>query len=287
MIFQSHSNIKVGALLLGFLCFPVVHPDAGSYPWADKSDTESLSKRFQPPAGYKRVPVDLGSFGQWLRGLPLKSGRPPVKLFNGDLKENQSAHCAVVDIDVGEEDLQQCADAVIRLRAEYLLSAGRHNDICFRFTNGDKSAWTAWKQGLRPQVLGNRVKWVQTSVEDASYPSFRRYLTTTFRWAGTASLSKELVSVLDPRRVEIGDVFIQGGFPGHAVLVADVAENAKGKRVFLLLQSYMPAQEIHVLFNTAENPSPWYSAEDPGALQTPEWVFSRQSLKRLSEKGCP
>lgn len=87
--------------------------------------------------------------------------------------------------------------------------------------------------------------------------------------------------------MEPGDVFIQGGFPGPAVLVVDVAEDAKGRRVFLLSQSYMPAQEIHVLKNPNDPSNPWYSAEDSGDLETPEWVFKRKSLKRFSETGCP
>lgn len=35
-------------------------------------------------------------------------------LYNGSQKPNQSVHYAVFDIDVGKEDLQQCADAVMR-----------------------------------------------------------------------------------------------------------------------------------------------------------------------------
>ena len=49
--------------------------------------------------------------------------------------------------------------------------------------------------------------------------------------------------------IEIGDVFIQGGFPGHAIIVVDLAENEVGEKCFLVAQSYMPAQEIHVLKN--------------------------------------
>ena len=44
-----------------------------------------------------------------------------------------------------------------------------------------------------------------------------------------------------------GDVFIKGGSPGHAVIVVDVAIYPQtGKTVFLLAQSYMLAQQIHI-----------------------------------------
>ena len=68
-----------------------------------------------------------------------------------------------------------------------------------------------------------------------------------------------------------GDLFIKGGFPGHAVLVADVAENrATGERRFLLVQSFMPAQEMHVLKNPANaDGSPWYPLAFGDRLVTP------------------
>ena len=78
-----------------------------------------------------------------------------------------------------------------------------------------------------------------------------------------------------------GDLFIKGGFPGHAVLVADVVENrATGERRFLLVQSFMPAQEMHVLKNPADaDGSPWYPLAFGDRLVTPEWVFPRESLR--------
>lgn len=49
---------------------------------------------------------------------------------------------------------------------------------------------------------------------------------------------------------KIGDVFIKGGFPGHAVMVVDIAvDESTQEKVFLLAQSYMPAQEIQILKN--------------------------------------
>ena len=76
---------------------------------------------------------------------------------------------------------------------------------------------------------------------------------------------------------------IRGGSPGHCAIVVDVGENAgTGTRVFLLAQSFMPAQEIHVLKNpTDAKLSPWYSARIPDALRTPEYTFARHELRRF------
>jgi hypothetical protein len=66
------------------------------------------------------------------------------------------------------------------------------------------------------------------------------------------------------------------------VLVADMAENAAtGEKHFLLVQSYMPAQEMHVLKNPkSEDGSPWYKTDFGDQLVTPEWLFPRTALRR-------
>lgn len=81
--------------------------------------------------------------------------------------------------------------------------------------------------------------------------------------------------------IEPGDVLIRGGFPGHAVIVMDVATNNKGSKIYLLAQSYMPAQDIHILKNfDSNNLSPWYEVTDETVIQTPEYNFSKYELKR-------
>jgi hypothetical protein len=130
-------------------------------------------------------------------------------------------------------------------------------------------------------VKGNNVKWVKKKSKDYSYGNFRRYLRTVFMYAGTYSLSKELKRRIRAKDMRIGDVFIKGGFPGHAVLVVDMARNRDtGKKVFLLAQSFMPAQDVHVLRNlNNRNLSPWYDLDFGKTLATPEWNFDIGSLK--------
>ena len=87
-------------------------------------------------------------------------------------------------------------------------------------------------------------------------------------------------------RTSWGDVLIIGGTPGHAETVMDMAVDKQGRKVFLLSQSYMPAQEIQVLENPS-NPgiSPWYELwEAPYMVQTPEYSFRTSDLKRWADE---
>lgn len=232
------------------------------------------------PEGYTRVNASANSFHSYLQSLELKQENNTVYLYNGNKKWNQNAQYAVIKMDVGNKDLQQCADACMRLRAEYLFSQQRHSDIHFNFTSGDNCPWTKYADGYRVNVSGNKVSWVKSAGKDYSYKNFRRYLDLVFSYAGTASLSKEMktVNIAD---IKPGDLFIQGGYPGHAITVMDIATNTNGKKIFMLAQSYMPAQEIHILknFNNTEL-NPWYEIPTNGTLLTPEWTFKTTDLKR-------
>jgi len=283
------SMVLVGSFVCGLgavLGAPSPEPRASAYPWLQSYDpAASIENRIPVPEGFERITLSTACFGDWLRHLPLKPGTPDVLLFNGQKKANQTAHIAVVDIDVGDRDLQQCADAVIRLRAEYHFARQRLESIHFQLTSGGVLDFLKWCDGNRPVVAGNRVQWVKSKPSDWSHAEFRKYLDTVFQYAGSSSLSRELEAVKDIKGMRVGDVFIKGGFPGHAVLVVDMACDPRtGRKVFLLAQSYMPAQDIHVLKNPKEAKlSPWYDVEFGAVLYTPEWTFARNDLKRFPE----
>ncbi len=244
----------------------------------------TIRERFNPPDGYTRVEIAEGSFQQYLRDLPLKPHGSPVKHYDGSVK-SLNVHEAVVDIDVGERDLQQCADAVIRLRAEYLYEKGLYSKIHFNFTNGFRADYVTWMQGNRIVVEGNRAYWVGRTGYSNDYGSFRRYLDMVFAYAGTLSLAGEMNQV-PVAEMRIGDVFLKGPDPGHCVIVVDLAENkATGEKLFIIAQSYMPAQDIHILKNPGDaGLSPWYALDFGGTLKTPEWTFSRDQLMRFADE---
>jgi hypothetical protein len=173
-------------------------------------------------------------------------------------KSNQTAQFAVLGIPVGNEDLQQCADAVMRLRVEYLFALKKYSAI--HFTDNDGTLY----QFNEPFTGKN----------------FQQYLQRVFGTGGTASLAKQLrpVSLKD---IERGDVKIRGGSPGHAVIVMDLAVNKEGMKAYLLAQNYMPTQDIHVLVNPANKfLSPWYLMNNDKMIETPEYEFASAEVKR-------
>ena len=280
---RSHWPFLHALAVLALLVFCGTSAQASDYRWpTSAAPAGTLASRVAPPLGFERVVAERGSFAAWLRGLPLKAPGAPVLVYTGAPKFRQDVHVAVVDIDVGTRDLQQCADAVMRLRAEWLFAADRGREIAFNDTGSTKPiAFARWAAGERPRLSGRSLSWSHGAAPDGSYASFRRYMDVVFAWAGTYSLERELkpAALAD---MAAGDVFIKGGFPGHAVLVADVVENrTTDEKRFLLLQSYMPAQDIHVLKNPADaDGSPWYPLAFGDRLVTPEWTFPRESLRR-------
>ena len=258
-------------------------PSNGTLPTTTQSNGKTIASRFSPPKGFQRAESPNNSFAAFLRQLPLKPTNSKVYLFNGQLKANQDVHAAVVDLDVGKRDLQQCADAIMRLRAEYLYQEKAFEEISFNFTNGFPAPFSRWSNGEGVQVSGNKCSWVPKPQNNSSYSSFRKYMNLIFSYAGTLSLEKELSSK-PVNDIAIGDVFIQGGSPGHAVLVVDMAVQVDtGEKAFLLVQSYMPAQDIHVLINPRSfNGSPWYFLSDvKNELPTPEWKFNAADLRHF------
>jgi len=243
---------------------------------------KTIQERFNPPKGYSRVSYNKLSFAHYLASLPLKPYGTPVTYYDGSVKMKKNVYLSVVDFDIDPVNLQQCADAVMRLRAEYLYSNKAYNEIQFTFGNGFKASYSEWMKGKRIVVTGNRAVWKAAKRPSNDYRSFRKYLLTVFTYAGTASLVRDLVHVKKISDIETGDVFLKPGSPGHAVIVVDTALNAGKRKVFILAQSYMPAQDIQILENPSDSGiSPWYEIPEGKELETPEWNFSVNELMRF------
>lgn len=247
------------------------------------AEGKTIGERFKVPKGYERTMTEEGSFQEYLRNLPLKPEGTKVKYYNGKIK-TQDVYSAVVDMDIGDKDLQQCADAVMRLRAEYLYKQGLYDKIHFNFVCGFNAEYSKWTQGYRISVKGNNAVWIKNAAPSKDYKSFRQYLDMVFAYAGTESLAKEMKKT-PLSEMKIGDVFIKGPLPGHTVIIVDMAENkSTGDKLFMLAQSYMPAQDIQILKNENDiNISPWYSVNFGDKLETPQWKFNTDQLERFND----
>lgn len=245
------------------------------------SEGMTLETRFLEPEGFVRPQAEAGSLAEFLRNYSLKEDKSPVLLYDGSEKRNQQAHAAVFALPIEDEDLQQCADSIMRVYAEYFWESGQQERIAFHFVSGFYAEYAKWRDGYRIQVDGNQVSWTREASYDDSYENLKKYLRYVFSYAGTLSMDAESEPI-SLTELQAGDVFLKGGSPGHVVLVVDLCENAQGRKAFLLAQGYMPAQEFHVLKNPLHDDDPWYYEDEMSfPLETPEYTFSEGSARRL------
>ena len=243
-----------------------------------------IRTRILTPDGYRRTIAPPNTFESYLRNLPLKPHNTIPKMYNGRTVRRLRAYEAVVDLAIGDKNLHQCADAIIRLKAEFLFRQQQYDKIHFNFTNGFRVDYTEWMKGKRIVVKGNSSYWVQSSNASNTYQDLWQYLETIFMWAGTASLENELVPA-PADDIKIGDILIQGGTPGHAMIIVDAAVHSDtGEKIFLLAQSNMPAQEIQVVKNLADREiSPWFRISNETSIMSGRWTFGSDDLKRFSD----
>ena len=246
-------------------------------------DKNTIKERFPAPKGYEWMEEQPNTFGYYLENFPLQKYGSPILKYDGTAIETQNLHEAIFDIDTGTKDLQQCADAIIRLRAEFLFKMKRFDDIKFHFTSGDLMTWNDYKNGTRAFVNGNSVQFRKTENFNDSKENFRKYLDLIFNYAGTISLNKETKPVLKTNELKTGDILITAGSPGHIVFISGVSENKNGEKLFLLSEGFTPAQSIHLLKNPFDKEiSPWYDLDVNSAeTKTARYYFQPSNFRRF------
>jgi len=251
------------------------------YPWPRVAATyEPLVARLPPPEGFERVPVQFGSWGEWLQHLPLLPAGSPVVTETGRVIGGGESSWLAAVLDMDLRQYQECTDVIHRLRSEYLRWAGREDEIVFHLTgSGDTEvSWPKWKQGYRPDWDGRRLRFYQTGQPGRSRRSFDAFLATVFAWCGTDSMALDGRRA-DPSDVQIGDFFIHPGDPGHAVIIVDLAADTSGRQRALIAQGYLPAQSPHIL---AQAGDPWFALDPTQPLHSPRWgEFEWSELRRF------
>jgi len=217
------------------------------------------------------------SWQYFLQHLPVVDS--PVRDYRGKQVRDQYKNAGVVPYDVGTKDLQQCADALMRLRAEFLFDQKRYDEIGFHFVSGQYYSFNDYCAGKRPVASGNQVRFVQGEAARKNHASLRRYLDLVYAYASTISLAREMKPA---DSLEVGTVVIYPGSPGHCFIVIDEGVDEKGERVFRLAESYTPAQSIYVLRNPgAEEKTPWQPLPGSGTIHTASYVFENYKLRKF------
>ncbi len=251
------------------------------YGWHYAANSEALKDRYIAPSGYKRLKVSKGSFADFLRNLPMKPAGTKLRYYSGKRVLFAPYAAGIIDLDVGTKDLQQCADTLIRIYSEFQFSKGGGSELSFKFTPGDPLSYTDYLKGKRPVVSGREVGWKRVAERKDNRDSFRAWLDVIYTYAGTASLSRDLVKVA-PDNIEIGDLFISPGFPGHTVMVADIAVDADGRKKLLLIEGFTPAMDAHVVQHVpAFGEQVWFTQNEDGSLNTPVWDFKNSEIRRF------
>lgn len=244
-------------------------------------DSLTIKSRVNIPEGYKRVEYPKGSFEAYLRNYKLKAFGS--KIINYDNTEYfwQRGHIGILEVPVPKNGLQQCADALIRIRSEYLWDHNRKDDIGFNFTSGHYCSWKKYAEGYRPKISGNKVSFHKTASANHTKDNFYKYLNLIYTYSGTLSLYNELKSV-KAKDLKIGDMLIKGGSPGHIVILCDEVINDKGEKLFLLFQGNTPAQSVHLVKNLTDSSiSPWYKLEDDAITPVSNYKFSSAKFVRF------
>jgi hypothetical protein len=232
--------------------------------------------------GYSLFVAELGSWTEWLRLLPLAAPGTPVRNFQGQIVvPGDDEHlAAVVAIDVGSRDIQQSADVILRMHAEWRWFSEDYR-MLYLSDSELELPLQKWRAGERLVADGDQPKWVtqQAPQPKVDHAEFRAYLDSVFAWSDSRALLAESVA-LRPENLEPGAFFLHAGNPSEVLLVLDVATSPAGARAMLLAQALNPAENIHVLRPSRD--SAWFPVRTDQPVRVPRaQPFSWTELRRL------
>tara|TARA_R110001592_G_scaffold243631_1_gene504638 strand:- start:496 stop:1197 length:702 start_codon:yes stop_codon:yes gene_type:complete len=215
---------------------------------------KTISNTFTIPKGYERL--DTLGYSKWIINQTIKLNEK-VFMYDGSSKPGLNyIYIAKFDYNIGTKDLHHCADAAIYNNAKYLYDSGQYSKIKYHFTNGKLYSYNK--------------------------KDFIKYIEKIWIFAGSWSLKKYDTENVNIKNIKSGDIFIVGGFPGHVVSVVDVVVNNSGHKKYMLSQSYMPAQEQHILLNPKGGI--WYDLHLTKNIKTPQYTFTVKQLRRFKNK---
>ncbi len=265
----------------GLDVIPTLDPEITPAPTEIPVNAEgtTIKDRFVPPDGYKRIDAPKGSFGEYLQNFALKPMGEPAYTFED--KESEAAGAAIAVFDQDVTKFQQCADSIMRLYAEYLYEKGDYDKIAFTFTKGFVCDFSTWSQGNRVKLTGNTFSWVKKAEPNTDKATLDKYLDYVYQRSNTASLQTQMnpVAVDD---IQIGDCFVitaeqMSESLGHAVFIADMCENDKGERLYLIFEGTTPATQITLAKDNDTTYGYWIPLAEDGTLSITKTVLDEET----------
>jgi len=182
-----------------------------------------LDELVADPRGADRHPVAQGTFGQWLRGLPLAPPTPGGP--------------AVVAIDLDPDGPRDGAAAAIRLHAEWLWASGRAAEAVYRVTTGQPLSWRGWVDGDRFRAVGGRLLRGPGLARRADRTSYRAFLKTVAGLTSARAMLLDTEPVLSDAPLEPGDLLVDASDPATVTLLVDVAGDGPAGRALVASRS--------------------------------------------------
>jgi len=219
--------------------------------------SQTIESYFEIPKDYKRI--IQSDYHNWIISKKINT-KDEVKYYDGRVKKGlNSVYKAKFVYDIGKKNSHHCADAAIYNNARYLFDTKQYTKIAYTFTDGTLYSYVKYLKNKKNNLV-----------------NFKDYLDKIWWYAGTWSLQEYDTVKVSIENMQVGDIFLIGGFPGHTMSVVDMIENSEGNKKFMLAQSFMPAQEQHILLNMDDV---WFDS-----VNEIPWSFTVKDLRRFKHK---
>ena len=242
--------------------------------------SQTIESYFKIPQGYEREFAN--DYSRWILKQPIIVNKHVLTFDNNKIPGLNDWYIAKFDYDIGAKDLHQCADAAIYLNAKYHYDKNNLSKVKYHFTNGYMYSYSDFEENKVPDCREDKNWECELVYKETN--NLNEYLDIVWNYAGSYSLEKYDTYQVDLKNIQPGDIFIYGGFPGHVVSVVDVIINKNGQKKFMLAQSYMPAQEQHILLNPTKKFSVWHDLNTNKNIITNGGTFNKYQLRRFKNQ---
>jgi len=186
---------------------------------------KTIRNSIDTPNGYVRIKFPEGSYSNWIQNLPLKEN-PMILDYRGFTLSRDCFYSILAVVDMPllfNSDLEQCADYCMRFWAEYHKNMNRLDSLYLFDYSGKKKKFAE------------------------SGKSYRGFLKWAFSCSNSYSLKRGCEKVSKHELIP-GDMIVQNesGGIGHVSVILDICKAGKGKKLYLIGYSFMPAQEFHI-----------------------------------------